>query len=100
MPEHPMPEHPFVSCWRYHAQHPAKIVTTQEDLEQAEAEGWRDSPAAASAHYKDANGVVATLEAAEAAVERGDNGAIEDALGGAEDAIERVQRAVNRKPRR
>jgi hypothetical protein len=31
--------------WRYHAEHPARVFEGDEAIENAEAEGWVDSPA-------------------------------------------------------
>ncbi|MGH8758325.1 MAG: hypothetical protein ACREVW_02235, partial [Burkholderiales bacterium] len=36
-------------CFRYHASHAPRILSTQAELDEAEARGWRDSPGAAAA---------------------------------------------------
>lgn len=71
-------------CWRYHAKHGAKLITTQAELDAAHASGWRDSPGAATA--------LALAAVAEPVIE------VVEALEAAEDLIiEKVQAAVSRK---
>lgn len=36
-----------VPAWRYHATQGAKLFVTEDEIAEAEAQGWRDSPAAA-----------------------------------------------------
>lgn len=100
MTEHTLP------AWLYHSEQGAKLFVTADEIASAEAQGWADSPAAAleavdidgpAVAAMPDDGVVATLEAAEAAVEQGETGEIEDALEDAEDAIEKVQAVVLKK---
>lgn len=44
-----MNELKHLPAWRYHAEHAAKILYTQAEIDEAEAQGWRDSPGAAAA---------------------------------------------------
>lgn len=39
----------ILPTWLYHSQQGGKIFRTEEDVAEAKAAGWRDSPAAAAA---------------------------------------------------
>ena len=92
-------------AWRYHAIQGAKLFVTAGEITAAEAQGWADSPAAAlpavdidgpAVEPTPDDGVAATLEAAEAAI---DDPQVEAALEAAEEAIEAVQEIVTKKRR-
>lgn len=99
----------FYPRWLYHATQGAKIFITEAELIEAEAQGWRDSPGAATALALAAvaepviepspdDGVLAALDASEAALADAE---VVEALEAAEDLIiEKVQAAVAKKRKR